>query len=147
MLGNLSFYIKYTLLWCLLLQGLKGQFLVSCPRFFYISDFVFTSAFLHDLLHCMVLKKTSKTNQPSKSIVQHASQTFQAVDSHWEISTYVHLYLPCSEMAKVLPEAVGSCEAAVSEGSFKGEERLLLVNLVQSLDQKLCFALCIASFG
>lgn len=56
-LNNLSFYLKYTLLWCLSLLGLKGQFLVSCLCFLQISDFAFLLALLHALLHCTVLKK------------------------------------------------------------------------------------------
>lgn len=45
------------------------------------------------------------------------------------IGVFPHLHLPCSEMAKFLLEAAGSCEAAVNEGDFESEERLL-VNLV-----------------
>jgi len=68
--------------------------------------------------------------------VYHASQIFQAVRSHWDISTDLRLHLPCSEIARFLLEAAGACEVAVNEGDFEGEERLL-VNLVQSPDQKL----------
>lgn len=82
------------------------------------------------------LKKKKKKSKKLKCTVYHVSQTFQVVEAHWDISTYLCLHSAYSEMAKFLLEAAGACEMAVKEGDFEGEESLL-VNHVQSPDQNL----------